>query len=106
MPLYCPRCGDVLANEQGTYFCKRGDMYFSPILASAYRKHFEEKTEPAPDSRWKCVIGGNWYCPQCGKKMEETEGKILCRECGVNLGAWVYHIIEHHPHRTEAGTLR
>jgi uncharacterized Zn finger protein (UPF0148 family) len=103
MPLHCPKCGAVLKTKSGTLYCDRGDMHFSPTLESAYRKHFDEKRERAPDVRWKCKVGGAWFCPKCGGPMRETEGRIWCDACEVNLGAFVYHLIEHHPHRSESG---
>ena len=104
MPLHCPKCGDLLVEGQQTLYCPRGEMEFSPILDRAYRRHFADRVEPAPDVHWKCKIGGDWFCPQCGCKMRESEGRILCAECAVNLGAFVYHLIELHPHKTESGT--
>ena len=100
MSLHCPRCGDALVTTPDGLYCVRGDMHFSQILDAAYRKHFEQKSEPAPDVRWKCKIGGEWFCPVCAQKMEEVEGRMWCSACSVNLGAFVYHIVEHHPHST------
>ena len=105
MHLHCPKCGDLLAEDRETLYCRRGDMEFSRMLDERYRRHFAEKKEPAPDVRWSCKVGGDWFCPECGQKMEEVDGRILCHRCGINLAAFVRHLIEVHPHRTESGAL-
>ena len=81
MPLHCPKCGDVLSEERPTFYCGKGDMEFSVVLDRAFRRYFLEKLEPAPDTRWNCKVGGEWFCPQCGRRIQEQDGRILCDSC-------------------------
>ena len=61
--------------------------------------------ESASDKCAEHVIGG-WlpsltfcsaFCPQCGRKMLEVEGRILCYSRGVNLAPFTRHLIDLHP---------
>ena len=101
--MHCPKCGDVLSEERTTFYCCKGDMEFSITLDRAFRRYFLEKLETAPDTRWSCRVGGEWFCPQCGRRMQEKDGRILCDSCHLNLAGLIYTLIEHHPHRTESG---
>jgi hypothetical protein len=120
--MYCPKCGDLMEETDASdfrelygptcrimYRCARGDMYLSPKMATDLYDSFVAKTappaKPAPQSfRW----GSGWHCPLCGVPMEELKGTnaVLCPICGGNLGPFIYHLVELHPHRSDNGGWR
>jgi rubrerythrin len=50
-------------------------------------------------------VGGDWFCPECGVKIEETSpGEVKCTICGHYITEFIYQLIERHPHKTPQGT--
>ena len=91
----------MIATEHG-YYCASGDMYLSPLLQRAFTAHFLDRSEPTPEVTVSYRCGGTWFCPGCGEQMTESGGAVRCSRCNANLTHYIYHLIEHHPHKSNA----
>jgi uncharacterized Zn finger protein (UPF0148 family) len=105
MDIYCPRCGHLLAEENGQLVCRPGDMPLSEHM----REQLTAYVVAPPRARvgrssWSVRIGGRWFCPACGVETAEREGRVECRHCGGAIQDLLRALIELHPHRdTDAG---
>ncbi len=101
--MYCPKCGDILKEEDGTFTYVRGDMSLSPYMADHLYSRFVNTTEEAEEFQFTTngySVGGRWFCPGCGVAMsEETPGAVRCPDCRRNIGSFLRGLIELHPHR-------
>jgi Zn finger protein HypA/HybF involved in hydrogenase expression len=108
--MYCPKCGDVLKEEEGTFTCLRGDMPLSQYMAVHLYSCFVSRTEEPKEFQFTTggySVGGLWFCPGCGVVMrEETPGAVRCPECRRNIGSFLHGLIELHPHRPIEGLGR
>lgn len=97
--MFCPRCGDQMADRDGTLTCDRGDMPLSPKLQELLTETFVLKArswdvKPA-QFRW----GGEWFCPADGAHMDEHDGVVRCPACSEAFpGPLLHQLIELHPH--------
>jgi len=106
--MYCPKCGDLMKEEENTFVCVRGRMQTSVELARRLREYAatgesscrQRRTVPTPG-----LQGLAWFCPCCAVVLQgDYETGFGCEKCGRKLGKGViYHLIEHHPHWTGAG---
>ena len=79
--------------------CVRGGMELSRDMAERLNACFVAKSEDPEDLRLSVTVGGRWYCPGCGVPMkEEVSGVVRCPQCGRNLGKFLFHLVELHPH--------
>ena len=100
LEMFCPKCGDTLVEKNGVLTCVRGNMPLSPKLNRDFHDCFATNTRQPRESHWKNRIGGAWYCPGCGvRTTEEEPGVVRCPSCKRNLGEFLLHLIELHPHR-------
>lgn len=99
--MFRPKCGDVLDESGAEVACKRGDMQLSEWLRVQLVRRFEspEAGEADVQSPMSFVVGGEWYCPRCGVRMDEADGYIRCRSCGGTLNGLIMALVERHPHR-------
>jgi hypothetical protein len=86
--MYCPKCGDALKEEEGTFTCLRGDMTLLQYMAVHLYSCVVSRTEEAKEFHFTAAgytVGGLWFCPGCGLVVsEETPGA----QCAVlNAGA-------------------
>jgi DNA-directed RNA polymerase subunit RPC12/RpoP len=102
--MYCPYCGDLLKEKNGTFVCVRGETELSPHVGRGIYDSFILKSvphkKPAPSTfRW----GGHWYCPACGMEMEQLPGTngMICSHCSGNLGPFIYELIELNWHKLD-----
>jgi predicted RNA-binding Zn-ribbon protein involved in translation (DUF1610 family) len=106
--MYCPKCGDVLADRTDSsawdvYYCGRGDMWLSPRLADALRRRYAAGAEPAPAVPFDPQLHRTaraWYCPGCGRGLNERKE---CAACRTHIRDLVYQLVELHPHVDPAG---
>jgi hypothetical protein len=112
--MYCPKCGELMEEiewygstelrKEVTYKCPRGYMELSLDLAKRLHEAFIARSvppkEPVATGRSSFFWGGNWFCPACGVSMKEIQGTtaVVCPNCRGNLGPFIYHLIELHPH--------
>lgn len=96
--MYCPKCGDILEDIEGTLTCVRGDMPLAQNLQARLRACFEENSEEPKDAR--VLVGGRWFCPACGiATKEESAGAVRCTKCGRSIGEFMFALVELHPHK-------
>jgi hypothetical protein len=97
--MYCPKCGEALkANPDGLY-CQSGDMYLSQYMEQRLINCFVFKTEVPSSIRFRVKVGGKWFCPECGIRLNEVDGYIRCSKCHRSINEFVHQLIELHPHR-------
>jgi rubrerythrin len=101
--MFCPKCGDLLKEERGVFFCERGEMESSQRMAEGLYSRFVSKTENPEEFQFAKAgnrfVGGQWFCPGCGVLMqEEVPGAVRCPQCGRNLRNYLWELIELHPH--------
>ncbi len=101
--MYCPKCRKIMSvNARGELVCDAGGMTLDRPISDAFREHFGDRVRPSPSKNWKVQrVGGVWFCPKCGKRMSEEDGKIECHACGADLTNYVFDLIELYPHRRE-----
>jgi len=102
--MYCPKCGEVLKEKEGTFTCVLDDMPLSRYMASRLYSCFVSGSEEPEDFRFTkegYVVGGRWFCPGCGVPMsEEIPGAVRCPECRRNIVSFIRALLELHPHAT------
>jgi hypothetical protein len=62
---------------------------------------FVERTREPREFQFRSAIGGRWFCPGCGVRMQEVEGRIACPVCDRCLNEFVIGLIERHPHQIQ-----
>ena len=107
--MYCPKCGDLLEETNGTFRCNRGEMEMSQHLAAHLYAYFISRSEqprgapPISEPVRKRSADGGWFCPCCGIAMdEETHWGLGCSRCGLGLYQFLFELVEHHPHTGRA----
>ena len=95
--LFCPKCGEAMAVQDGTLACARGEMPLSRALHKSLNEVFVAKTRRARAHalHW----GGEWFCPGCGVAASTDKEHVRCPRCGEYLDEFLYALIELHPHR-------
>ena len=99
--MHCPKCGDSLKEQSGTFLCERGKMELSKSLAQRLYSDFVSCEQPEAFRSFKTGyrFGGRWFCPGCGVLMKEKEsGAVTCPQCRRNIGQYLYELVEMHPH--------
>jgi hypothetical protein len=99
--MFCPKCGEELADVAGDLTCVSGEMSLSPKMARDLRECFVERTRMPKETTFSFPVGGPWFCPGCGVRAREAAGRIVCPRCSRSLNEFVYHLIELHPHRPD-----
>jgi uncharacterized Zn finger protein (UPF0148 family) len=98
--MYCPKCGDLLSEDQGILTCQKGQMELSRAMADGLRQAFMAEDGVAPSSALRSRIGGNWFCPRCSIPMKEDHpGQVRCPKCGRDLGKFIFQLVELYPHK-------
>lgn len=59
---------------------------------------FVAKTRMPPERSFDFRWEGNWFCPGCGVKLTEKAGAVTCPEGERNMSAFLYQLVELHPH--------
>jgi len=100
--VFCPKCGAVLVEHEGSLTCVPGSMPLSPRMREFLADTFIDRTrtwEIKPASfRW----GGRWFCPADGAEMVEADGIVRCPTCMTAFpGPLLYQLIERHAHRRD-----
>jgi hypothetical protein len=102
--MFCPMRGVEMTNVGGVLTCVPGDMPLSPRMQQSLIECFVDRTRMPRDSASSHQIGGAWFCPGCGVRAEENEGRLVCPSCSRSLNEFVYPLIELHPHRLDEAT--
>ena len=103
VPMYCPRCGDVMDDSGPTLTCHRGQMPLSEMMDLDLRAAFTGGGWPPPAEPLTRPWGGSWYCPHCGVENVEAGGFVTCPQCGRQLNNYLYPLLEFNPHRRDDG---
>ncbi len=98
--MFCPKCGDLMSDDSGAPACSRGRMLLSIRMTSDLNECFIDKVRLPKENPAKRRIGGVWYCPGCGVRMEEQDGLVRCPQCRRCLNQFITALIELHPHST------
>ncbi len=96
--MYCPICGEAFISQDGTLFCKRGDMPLSQaMLQQLQHQYSTSATEQSPLPAFSEQIHASlrWYCPGCGIRLNR---ELVCPQCGRHMRKHVWRLIELHPH--------
>lgn len=96
--MFCPKCGDELRNVKGELTCARGGMGLSKSMERRLLECYVLKSRVPTESKVSFLWGGTWYCPGCGVKAEEREGRVRCPQCSLNMNEFLHQLIEVHPH--------
>jgi len=96
--MFCPKCGELLAEVNGELACIQGSMSLSARMRRDLDECFVARSRMPPESNFDFRWGGNWFCPGCGCKMQEESGAVTCPECHRNISPFLYHLVELHPH--------
>jgi hypothetical protein len=96
--MFCPKCGDRLAEVDGELTCVRGKMGLSERMRNDLDECFVSRLREPPDRKFDFRWGGTWFCPGCGKPMVEEAGAICCPDCRRNISGFLKHLIDLHPH--------
>lgn len=97
-PMFCPKCGDSLVEVNGELTCIRGNMVLSVRMRRDLDECFVARSRMPSEEHFDFRWGGNWFCPGCGAKMEESDGAVTCPECQRNMSTFLKHLIDLHPH--------
>lgn len=97
--MFCPRCGEPLAEVNGALTCVRGDMSLSPKMRECFTECFVTKTRTPADRVFELRVGGRWFCPGCGVQALEQDGRITCPRCSRSLNEFIGSLVELHRHR-------
>jgi hypothetical protein len=99
--MHCPKCGGALVDAGDGLACEPGEMTLAPRMAGELRGRFVTKTLPSPPApRGRMLrVGGDWFCPGCGKRMLEQRSHIACADCGASLEGLVFALAQLAPHR-------
>lgn len=96
--MFCPKCGDKLVRTGRELTCVKGKMGLSQNLEKRLTDCFILKIDKPKEFKFSFVVGGNWFCPDCGVKEIEKEGFICCPHCGLSLNEFIFQLVEIHPH--------
>lgn len=100
--MYCPKCGQPLSEPSGGIFvCEPGKMELTPDLSRRLKECYIDKIRAPNETLFNFVVGGKWFCPECGVQTLEQEGNIQCPDCGRRLNEFIFALIEHCPHLGE-----
>src|SRR3954470_3431490 len=94
MQWYCPKCGQLVVEENGLWECSSGGLQFSQSLrerlAATYGASFVPGRKPALPMQVSTL-----FCPSCCTPLDPD---AVCPECGRDFRPFVYPLIEWHPH--------
>jgi hypothetical protein len=98
--VFCPKCGHemTLADSHAgtTYKCVPGDIQLSRVMHDRLSEVFVTQNRHAEGREGV----GSWFCPRCGKLMNNEDGHVRCVECGEFLDEFIHGLVELHPHLT------
>jgi hypothetical protein len=105
MKLFCPKCGDQLAQDENGHFeCVRGQMPLSLRLERQLCDCYVSQVRRPRDMTFTYggqphTVGGDWYCPGCGVLIQElSPGDLRCPICSQSIVEFIHSLIELHPH--------
>ena len=100
--MYCPKCGKLIEQRNGTWQCTSGGLEFSAPLGIRLEQRFAAAYRPGrvPVGDMRLDL---WYCPSCGVP---TDSKARCPDCTQSLKELLYPLIEFHPHSDGKGGYR
>lgn len=96
--MFCPKCGDVMAQVNGELTCVRGGMGLSRRMEGALVACYGEKSRKPVGLRSPLRWGGDWFCPGCGVRAMEVGGMVNCPVCGLCMNEFLCGLVELHPH--------
>lgn len=76
-------------------------MGLSKDLENILTECFVLKNRKPKDKKFSFLVGGKWFCPDCGVLMIEQDGFIRCPQCNLTLNEFIPILIEFHPHLKE-----
>jgi hypothetical protein len=98
--IFCPRCGGVMEERDGTLTCSTFGSALSSHAQAALKAivisgpQADESNRDQP-IRW----GVAWFCPADGQPLREVRGALLCDVCRRILpGRLVYELTDFNPH--------
>ena len=96
--MYCPKCGNELSEKLDGLRCQNGKMEITKELEKRLRECYVLKLREPREMPFSFVVGGQWFCPQCGIVAVEEQGSVRCPKCKLSLNEFIYSLSEHHPH--------
>jgi hypothetical protein len=78
--------------------CPRGNMALSEAMANGLAAAFVDRSVVPSDQPFTFRVGGDWYCPGDGTRMNELAGVVRCPSCHIALNQFIYQLVEVHPH--------
>ena len=96
--MFCPICGNELLETTDGLVCQNGKMEVTVELEERLRKCYILKLRKPQEMPFSFLVGGNWFCPQCGILAIEENGSIRCPKCKLSINEFIHSLVEHHPH--------
>ncbi|MBI5354338.1 MAG: hypothetical protein HZB50_16990 [Chloroflexi bacterium] len=73
-------------------------MEITKDLERRLRECYTLKLRKPHEKPFNFLIGGQWFCPQCGVSTLEEKGSVRCPKCKLSLNEFINSLIEFHPH--------
>ncbi len=94
--LFCPLCGDPLRLVRSELRCERGDLGFSQVLRELMLEYSSER--PRSGKPTGMFRGKSFFCPNCGRPADNTDGLVTCETCQASLNLFLYPLLKVHFH--------
>ena len=92
--MFCPRCGEELTEVNGELQCEPGEMGLSPKMRRHLSECFVEKSRAPKEIALGFRVGGTWYCPGCGVRVEEEARRVACPIGSRSLNEFIWRRVE------------
>ena len=102
--MFCPMCGEEMSDVNGVLTCVPGEMPLSQRMQQSLIECFVDQSRMPREAKARADVGGTWFCPGCGVRVEEKEGRLVCPSCSRSLNEFLFALIELHPHRLDEAT--
>jgi hypothetical protein len=86
--------------NNGTYYCKVGDMSLSPHVNDILMNRFPTILIESENKPFGSDLSKR-YCPGCGVLLDK---ELKCSNCSKTIADLGYQLIEFHPHLKEDGS--
>lgn len=99
--MFCPKCGIELSETPEGLICRVGRMQITKELEKRLRECYVLKLREPREMPFDFLVGGPWFCPECGILTVEEKGSVRCPKCRRSLNEFVHALIEFHWHLNE-----
>ncbi|MCB9556508.1 MAG: hypothetical protein H6707_10425 [Deltaproteobacteria bacterium] len=100
--MYCPKCGAPLAKENGRWSCTSGGLKLSRRFGERLEQQFAARYQAGRRTAGEMNFVAGLYCPSCGVPTTSDS----CPECSQSLRAFIWELVELHPHADGKGGWR